>query len=93
MFAEYKGNFLDNNFRLINTFLSVHEDLLNILEKNDEVTESVSNTQRLIDDYSQDIADRLKPKLQDLKREGDSKISLASEKCNVPYLIHTWLIK
>ncbi|KMQ97151.1 laminin subunit alpha-1 [Lasius niger] len=58
----------------------LHEDLLNILEENDEVTESVSNTQRLIDDYSQDIADRLKPKLQDLKREGDSKISLASEK-------------
>lgn len=61
----------------------MHEDLLNILEKNDKVTKSVSDTQRLIDDYKHGIADRLKPKLQDLKREGDSKISLASEKCNV----------
>ncbi|XP_029679159.1 laminin subunit alpha-1-like [Formica exsecta] len=58
----------------------LHEDLLNILEENDEVTKSVSDTQRLIDDYKHGIADRLKPKLQDLKREGDSKISLASEK-------------
>lgn len=72
----------------------MHEDLLNILEENDEVTKSVSDTQRLIDDYKHGIADRLKPKLQDLKREGDSKISLASEKCNIWFdLIHIWLIK
>jgi len=72
----------------------VHEDLLDILEENSKVTKSVSDTQRLIDDYTQGIADRLKPKLQDLKREGDSKISFASEKCNVLVdLIHTWLIK
>lgn len=61
----------------------MHEDLLDVLEDNDEVTESIKNTQRLIDDYKQGIADRLKPKLQELKREGDSKIGLASEKCNV----------
>lgn len=63
----------------------MHEDLLDILEDNDEVTESVKNTQQLIDDYKQSIADRLKPKLQELKREGDSKIGLASEKCNVSF--------
>lgn len=63
----------------------MHEDLVNILEKNDKVTKSASDTQRLIDDYKHGIADRLKPKLQDLKREGDSKISLASEKCNVSF--------
>lgn len=73
----------------------MHEDLLNILEENDEVTESVSDTQRLIDDYKQGIADRLKPKLQDLKREGDTKIGLASEKRNSSLvdLTYTWLIK
>lgn len=63
----------------------MHEDLLDILEDNDEVAESVKNTQRLIDDYKQGIADRLKPKLHELKREGDSKIGLASEKCNVSF--------
>ncbi|EFN76045.1 Laminin subunit alpha-1 [Harpegnathos saltator] len=57
-----------------------HEDLQNILDENDKVKESMKNTQRLIDDYNQGIADRLKPKLNELKREGDSKISLASEK-------------
>lgn len=58
----------------------LHEDLLDILDENDEVAKSVRNTQRLIDDYKQGIADRLKPKLHELKREGDSKIGLASEK-------------
>lgn len=66
-------------------FKTVHEDLLNIMEDNNEVAESVMNTQRLIDDYKQGIADRLKPKLHELKREGDSKISLASEKCNISF--------
>jgi len=56
---------------------------VDILEENDEVAESIKNTQQLIDDYKQGIADRLKPKLNELKREGDSKIGLASEKCNI----------
>lgn len=47
------------------------------------MTKSVGNMQRLIDDYNQGIAERLKPKLNELKREGDSKISLASEKRKV----------
>lgn len=72
-------------FSYIYFFLIVHEDLLDILEDNDEVMESVKTTQLLIDDYKQGIADRLKPKLQELKREGDSKIGLASEKCNVSF--------
>lgn len=63
----------------------MHEDLQDILDENDEVVESIKDTQRLIDDYKEGIADRLKPKLQELKREGDSKISLASEKCTVLY--------
>ncbi|XP_036145001.1 laminin subunit alpha-1 isoform X3 [Monomorium pharaonis] len=58
----------------------LHEDLLDILENNDDVANSVKNTQRLIDDYKQGITDRLKPKLHELKHEGDSKIGLASEK-------------
>ncbi|XP_077268130.1 wing blister isoform X1 [Temnothorax americanus] len=58
----------------------LHEDLLDISEDNDEVRKSVKSTQRLIDYYKQGIADRLKPKLHELKREGDSKIGLASEK-------------
>lgn len=51
------------------------------MRENDEVSESVDDMQRLIDDYKKGISDRLQPKFQDLKREGDSKISLASEKC------------
>ncbi|XP_039307072.1 laminin subunit alpha-1 isoform X3 [Solenopsis invicta] len=58
----------------------LHENLLDIFEDNNEVVDSVKNTQQLIDDYKQGIADRLKPKLHELKREGDSKIGLASEK-------------
>ncbi|KAL0132326.1 hypothetical protein PUN28_000249 [Cardiocondyla obscurior] len=58
----------------------LHEDLLDILEDNDRVAKSAKNTQRLIDDYRQGINERLKPKLNELKREGDSKIGLASEK-------------
>jgi len=59
---------------------------LDILNENDEVSESVSNTQRLIDDYKQGITDRLKSKLNELKRDGDSKIGLASEKCNIFFI-------
>ncbi|RLU21684.1 hypothetical protein DMN91_006060 [Ooceraea biroi] len=58
----------------------LHEDLQTILEENDVVAESVKNTQRLIDDYKQGIAERLRPKLYELQHEGDSKISLATEK-------------
>lgn len=46
------------------------------------MVKSVKNTQWLIDDYKQGIVDRLKPKLYELQNEGDSKISLATEKCN-----------
>lgn len=45
------------------------------------VLENVKISRKLIEDYEEGIADRLKPKLNELKREGDSKISLASEKC------------
>ncbi|KAL6255156.1 hypothetical protein P5V15_013489 [Pogonomyrmex californicus] len=58
----------------------LHEDLLDISQDNEEVGKSIKTTERLIDDYKQSIADRLKPKLNELKREGDSKIGLASEK-------------
>lgn len=57
--------------------------------------ESVTNAQRLTDDYNQGIADRLKPKLNELKREGDSKISLASEKRKfflVEIFVHVYLL-
>jgi hypothetical protein len=73
----------DNN--AINIFLSVHEDLLIILEENNVVMKSVNNTERLIDDYEQGISERLRPKLHELQHEGDSKISLATEKCNASY--------
>lgn len=63
----------------------VQENLHNILEKNDEVSKSIQNTQQLIDDYQQGITDRLKAKLNELKRDGDAKIGLASEKCNVSF--------
>lgn len=40
----------------------------------------MKNSRQLIDNYNQGITDILKPKLNELKREGDSRISLASEK-------------
>lgn len=61
-------------------FYSVREDIENTLRDNEVVLENVETTRKLIEDYEEGIADRLKPKLNELKREGDSKISLASEK-------------
>ncbi|XP_015607311.1 laminin subunit alpha-1 [Cephus cinctus] len=58
----------------------VQEELQTILVDNDEVIESIEQSKRLIEDYKEGTANRLKPKLQELKREGDWKISLASEK-------------
>nr|XP_034195684.1 laminin subunit alpha-1 isoform X1 [Osmia lignaria] len=58
----------------------LRENIQSILDDNEEVLETVKDNQRLIDDYNEGIANRLKPKLYELKREGDSKISLASEK-------------
>lgn len=62
-------------------FYSVREDIENTLRDNEVVLENVETSRKLIEDYEEGIADRLKPKLNELKREGDSKISLASEKC------------
>ncbi|XP_053979211.1 laminin subunit alpha-1-like isoform X1 [Hylaeus volcanicus] len=58
----------------------LREGIQNVLEDNEEVLESMQETQKLINDYTEGIADRLKPKMYELKEEGDSKISLASEK-------------
>nr|XP_031843946.1 laminin subunit alpha-1 isoform X2 [Nomia melanderi] len=58
----------------------LRENIKNLLNDNDKVLEGTRETQKLIDDYNIGISERLKPKLNDLKREGDSKISLASEK-------------
>lgn len=58
----------------------MREGIKNLLDENDRTMESTRDTQKLIDDYSTGISERLKPKLNELKREGDSKISLASEK-------------
>lgn len=59
----------------------MQEKLEQVMQDNNEVSESLTDMQRLIDDYKKGISDRLQSKFQDLKREGDSKISLASEKC------------
>lgn len=59
----------------------MRENVQNILEDNNEVLEAVVDNQKLTEDYNEGITNRLKPKLYELKREGDSKISLASEKC------------
>ncbi|XP_078049382.1 wing blister isoform X1 [Augochlora pura] len=58
----------------------LREGIKNLMDENDKLMESTKDTQKLIDDYTTGISERLKPKLNDLKREGDSKISLASEK-------------
>lgn len=66
--------------------LSVRENVENILNDNEKVLESIKTSQKLIGDYKEGIANILKPKLYDLKREGDSEISLASEKCKIYYI-------
>ncbi|XP_050482872.1 laminin subunit alpha-1 isoform X2 [Bombus huntii] len=58
----------------------LRENVENILNDNEKVLESIKTSQKLIGDYKEGIANILKPKLYDLKREGDSEISLASEK-------------
>ncbi|KZC04266.1 Laminin subunit alpha-1 [Dufourea novaeangliae] len=58
----------------------LRENIQNLLNDNDKVLEATKVTRKLIEDYNDGISDRLKPKLYELKREGDSKISLASEK-------------
>ena len=58
----------------------VQEKVNEILQENAQTENSISETRQLIDDYHQGIVDVLNPKLQELKREGDSRISLASEK-------------
>ncbi|XP_076279706.1 wing blister isoform X1 [Lasioglossum baleicum] len=58
----------------------LREGIKNLLDENDRIMESTRDNQKLIDDYRTGISERLKPKLNELKREGDSKISLASEK-------------
>ncbi|XP_076751939.1 wing blister [Xylocopa sonorina] len=50
-----------------------------VLRDNERVMENIQTSQMLIDDYKEAIMNRLKPKLNKLKRESDSKISLASE--------------
>ena len=62
-------------------YFLVQENLQIFLKDNNEVAESIQITRKLINDYKEGIADGLKPKLHELKREGDSKISLASEQC------------
>lgn len=59
----------------------MEEKLQETLLRNERTMDSVYESTRLLEDYNIGIASRLKPKLHELKREGDSKISLANEKC------------
>ncbi|XP_011501171.1 PREDICTED: laminin subunit alpha-1 [Ceratosolen solmsi marchali] len=54
--------------------------LNDILNENIETDSSIFETKQLIERYQQGIKEILNPKFLELKREGDSKISLASEK-------------
>lgn len=51
------------------------------MEDNEETNESIGISQKLIEDYKYSINENLRSKLLELEREGDSKISLANEKC------------
>lgn len=59
---------------------TVQENLTKTKKEADALVESINESRKLIDDYKEGIASILKPQLQELKREGDSKISLGSEK-------------
>ncbi|XP_048508975.1 laminin subunit alpha-1 [Athalia rosae] len=54
--------------------------LRSLLEDNDFMMRSFEKSIKDIDEYNELITNQLRPKLHELKREGDSKISLASEK-------------
>lgn len=58
----------------------MEERIHHILQENAATASSISETRQLIEDYQQGMAEILNPQLQELKREGDSRISLASEK-------------
>ncbi|XP_023288824.1 laminin subunit alpha-2 [Orussus abietinus] len=58
----------------------VQDNLHTISAGNEEVLGSIHRSEILIEDLNQGVSNVLKPKLNDLKREGDSKISLATEK-------------
>lgn len=58
----------------------MQEKLTNILSENVDTMNTVAKTRELVEDYEKGIVEVLNPKLQELKREGDSRISLASEK-------------
>lgn len=64
----------------------MQERLDTILNENIDTSNSMYETRQLIEDYQQGIVDVLNPQLQDLKREGDSRISLASEKRKLVHL-------
>lgn len=58
----------------------MQERLYSILNENMEVTSSLDETRESIENHQKGIVEVLGPKLEELKREGDSRISLASEK-------------
>lgn len=88
--TTYENNilFLTITFHCIqNASIVVQERLAKTKEEADEVVGSIDESRRLIDDYREGIASGLQPQLQELKQEGDSKISLASEKRKCANLI------
>ncbi|KAK0081679.1 hypothetical protein PV325_011758 [Microctonus aethiopoides] len=58
----------------------LQERLIEVKSDHEKLMNSILESEKLINDYKNGIANNLKPQLQELKREGDSKISLASEK-------------
>ena len=70
----------DQNINIRNMFIIVEEKLEKTKEEVSIVVGSITESEKLIGDYKEGIANSLGPQLQELKREGDTKISLASEK-------------
>ncbi|XP_074102845.1 wing blister [Cotesia typhae] len=58
----------------------LQERLVEIKSEHRKLIETISESEKLINDYKEGLANDLYPQLHELKREGDSKISLASEK-------------
>ena len=57
------------------------EETINVvLKENGRTDDTVSDMRQLIESYQKGMKDILYPQLVELKREGDSSISLASEK-------------
>lgn len=76
-----KDNQINVKLREFQTSATLLEDSIQSIKSNHQsLLDSIQQSETLINDYKLGISNNLQPQLSSLKHEGDSKISLASEK-------------